>query len=672
MALDKLGFKPITIKRKPVLNPPVSLKYQPQVKTQQTYQIPRKPVSPVTAPPNTVAPLAAIGPVAATASLISGTSAEGKTAETPTRVENVDGNDYIKFLEKSKNGLIECQSKSSRIHGRENAASGGLRHTLNTAIRAEVPPAVENATNALAKREAPSTPQTSSGKRLENSEVRINNLSIENSAQEIPADEVTDIYEEFVYDISGESRTLAVISDTTLFKRLESHTRLTSETGSASDTITRKSVGPISRMLHKWLTSQELFGLPFHVPVDSIPGTTASLDRLFNNTASRDAYITYHPSPSFTNREVWNSLWKMAVCASSVCKQLFSISAPQDLMVTCSRIPRDQEGHGRLNIEELGNALFRELSDAIAKSWINKGYILLKAGIIHNGAQWILKGIYQSGHFTLDECHRFRNELLLGYWKQFLQNLKAPAPFANPSELFGVLQAFEKPHDPPKYFPDSHQDLQYLVMTSFSNSWESGKYQLVKQNDTYVYQEYLVARRRAIRNGEWEKAIGIIDQMLYSIYLGVEEAKRWLAVKAYLLAIIGDWNASIAIQQLLQQVPLNTNDRLRLEVYFTNSISALVHQRDLEASRRFCSAAMQLPDLEIPELERVCGRKNVDILYGILYPNAEVPIGNQEDHIRRLQKALAAWGQGGHLFEPDAPFHYLHDAFTHNRGPDTR
>lgn len=147
--------------------------------------------------------------------------------------------------------------------------------------------------------------------------------------------------------------------------------------------------------------------------------------------------------------------------------------------------------------------------------------------------------------------------------------------------------------------------------------------------------------------------------MLSSIYPGVEEAKRWLAVKAYLLAITKDWNASIAIQQLLQHEPLNTNDRFHLEVYLTNAITTLVHQRNLEAARKFCSAAIKLPEFVVLENERVCDRKNAYILYGILYRYAEGIVENKEDHIRWLQKALSAWGQGGHLFEPGAPFHFV-------------
>ncbi|KAK6516289.1 hypothetical protein TWF506_006198 [Arthrobotrys conoides] len=49
---------------------------------------------------------------------------------------------------------------------------------------------------------------------------------------------------------------------------------------------------------------------------------------------------------------------------------------------------------------------------------------------------------------------------------------------------------------------------------------------------------------------------------------------------------------------------------------------------------------------------------------GFLDPNADGIVENKEDHIRRLQKALSAWGQGGHLFEPGAPFHFVMGAST--------
>lgn len=138
------------------------------------------------------------------------------------------------------------------------------------------------------------------------------------------------------------------------------------------------------------------------------------------------------------------------------------------------------------------------------KNLFNKGYILLKAGRISNGALSVLKHIYhyQLSYFTVGDCHRFRNEVLLGLWKQFLENiaagklqLKPPPPFRSIFELYSIFQASERPHEPPRYFPNSHPDLQYLITTNFSNPAESEKYQLVKKKDEYLLREYLISRQ---------------------------------------------------------------------------------------------------------------------------------------------------------------------------------
>ncbi|KAK6357568.1 hypothetical protein TWF718_001876 [Orbilia javanica] len=466
------------------------------------------------------------------------------------------------------------------------------------------------------------------------------------------------------------------------------------DTGIASGCITQTSVGPISKMLHRWLESQELSGWPFHLPTDQPFESTSDLDTLLSKLPSSPPPSVDFKSEDFLDpmqtpkllldharHEYWNTLWKMAIITRCICNQLFSLGNPEDINLSYTRMPTKEHRPyfkptygptAQIYIkpprfeDNLIPPLLRELSDAIARNWLNKGYILLNAGRIASGAQLVLRHIYHLSCFTIDQCHRYRNDVLLGLWKQFMANIAAgesrslvPPPFSTISEFFGVFLAFENPHEPPRYFPNSHPDVQYLITTNFSDPHESKKYQLLKSEDEQILQKHLTSRQTAIRNKQWETAIAITDHVLSSTYPGVEETKRWLAVKAYLSAITKDWNTSITIQELLQHEPLNTNDRLRLEVYFTNAITALSHQKNLDAARKFCSAAVQLPEFVIPENERICDRKNADILYAVLYPDAEGIVENKEDHIRRLQKALSAWGQGGHLFEPGAPFHSI-------------
>ncbi|KAF3135713.1 hypothetical protein TWF569_009648 [Orbilia oligospora] len=659
------------IKRKPVANgnPSVDTKQESQAKTpiatSPTYRIPRKPLSPVA-----VVPKAFIWPTIVETTNGNLGLAERSETTFSTKIENVDGSDHKAFLAKTQNISIEHETHFRQVYTRESVVSGDTRPHIfdTTAIGAEVPTGVENATIvSQAQHRNSSISQSRLG--FENSETILHSSTIETSVKgESLEDGKPDVYEEFTYHFEGESRALTLISTETLLEKIEIQQKMILDTGFACGHITRSSVGPISKMVNRWFTSQNLSGWPFHLPADLPFESMAELDNLLLELKSNEIDETRaDPIKSHLQRRYWNILWKISIVTRCVCNQLFSTGTIEDLYLSYTRMPVDDTIPDRPVVSELISALSREFDDAIPKNWLNKGYILLKAGLVWNGAQSVLKYLYQYelGRFSIDECHRFRNAVLLGFWKQFLENIASgnprlePLPFNSILELFCLLQAFERPHEPPKYFPNSHPDLQYLVTTNFSTPIELEKYKPVRKEDGYLLQEYLISRQRAIRNKEWDVAITIIDQMLSSIYPGVEEAKRWLAVKAYLLAITQDWNGSIFIQQLLQQEPLNTNDRLRLELYFTNAMTALVHQRNSQAARSFCAAAIQLPDFIVSENERVCDRRNADILYGILDPNANWVVENKEDHIKCLQKALSAWGQGGHLFEPGAPFHFI-------------
>ncbi|KAF3315592.1 hypothetical protein TWF173_003506 [Orbilia oligospora] len=665
------------IKRKPVANgnPSVDTKQESQAKTpiatSPTYRIPRKPLSPVA-----VVPKAFIWPtIVETTNGNLGLAERSETTSTTSsaKIENVDGSDHKAFLAKAQNSSIEHETYFRQVYTRESVVSGDTRPPIfdTTAIGAEVPTDVENATIVSQPQHRNSSiSQSKSRLDFENSEITLHSSTIETSAKgDSWEDGKSDVYEEFTYRFEGESRALTLISTETLLEKIDIQQKMILDTGFACGNITRSSVGPISKMVNRWFTSQNLSGWPFHFPADLPFESTAELDNLLLELKSNEIdEILADPIKSLLQRKYWNMLWKISIVSRCVCNQLFSTGTIEDLYLSYTRMPVNDTIPDRPVVSKLLiSALSREFDDAISKNLLNKGYILLKAGLVWNGAQSVLKHLYhyQLSYFSIDECHQFRNAVLLGFWKQFLENIASgsprlePLPFDSIIELFCVLQGFERPHEPPRYFPNSHPDLQYLVTTNFSTPIELEKYKLVRKEDEYLLQEYLISRQRAIRNKEWDVAITIIDQMLSSIYPGVEEAKRWLAVKAYLLAIIQDWNGSISIQQLLQQEPLNTNDRLRLELYFTNSMTALVHQRNSQAARSFCAAAIQLPDFIVSENERVCDRKNADILYGILDPNANWVVENKEDHIRCLQKALSAWGQGGHLFEPGAPFHFI-------------
>ncbi|KAK6509007.1 hypothetical protein TWF481_003773 [Arthrobotrys musiformis] len=690
------------IKRKPVsTSGGIISKPESQVKTSDlsNYRIPRKPLSPVAVVPKPFTwPAAGVG-----------NEAPAKEAATafPTTVENVDGNDYRTFLERTRNGPIENGTHPCHIPGRENAASGDLRAYMptftNAAIGAEVPTDIENTTTAfpptLQQRNS-STSQSIPRTEIENSETRIIHQRNENSAADEyleDGDAERDIYEEFAYHFPGQdgvSRAgTTLISLKTLLENLERHSGIISRTGSAAGRITIKSVGPISKMLREWLITQERSGLPYRQPIDTLLKSTTGLDELLSSIIPWNSSNIEVSGLTLTGLlklrkqyDCWNALWQISVISCFVCGQLFSLDDPEILLSSCDKVisisthvDKGEEGSSWWAINETRKALHRELSDAVSKNWTNKGYILLnsKAGkMIWKGAQYVLKHVYQSGfsYGTLDECHKFRNQVLLAIWQSFLRNISAgpgrepqllpPEPFSSITGLFGVLKAFESPHEPPKYFANSHPDIQFLITTNYSTSLESEKYSLIRKEDESIRRAYLESRQEAIRNGEWTRAISIIDKMLSSIYPGVEEAKRWLAVKSYLLAITHAWNESITIQMLLRQDPLDTNDRLYLEIYFTTAITILLHQKDLRAARASGYVAALLPEFVVPEDERVCDRKNVDILYGILFSDVVggMYIRNQEDHIRRLYRALSAWGQGGHLFEPKGPFHYAMDA----------
>ncbi|KAK6536006.1 hypothetical protein TWF281_000252 [Arthrobotrys megalospora] len=654
------------IKRKPVSNPSVALRYESQAKSPQVHQIRRKPVSPSAALPRTFN-----WPTISPTDTIAGESAATPMCLT---VENVDGNDHKKFLEKVQNEPIEYESYSTRIYGRENVVSEDTRpHTFDTAVGAGVPTTstIEYATiGSECNQEIPSisTLESPLAPGFENSEAKIN-PKIETMVQ--PWDSNYDVerhvYEEFSYHLNGEHRTLTLISKETIHQTLESHKRKISETRFAVGYITGSSVGPISRMLSKWLACQPASDQPADTVHPMHPRLTDELGILIQNTSTNTIYGNYGSEREFQKHKEWNTLWALTGRVRSFCYQLFSLGTPQDLLSSCSRLqmPKLNEGPNLVIIGEVGDALLRELSDAITQNWLNKGRALLNAGRIwDSGAQSALKYMYHCTYYTIDDCHRFRNEVLIGHWRQFLRNVAEerphpPQPFASAAELFSIIQAFEKPREPPRYLPNLHPELQWLITTNFSTTFEPEEYQLVKREDVDVCQEYLSARQNAIMNKEWEGAIKIIDQMLFSIYPGIEEAKRWLAVKAYLLAITQDWNASATIQDLLQREALGTNDRLRLDLYFTNAMTALVYQKNIEAARKFCDAALQLPGFVVPENECVCDRKNADILYGLLYPDANEVVENRGPHIPRLNRALSAWSQGGHLFEPGAPFHTI-------------
>ncbi|KAK6516290.1 hypothetical protein TWF506_006199 [Arthrobotrys conoides] len=497
------------IKRKPVANgnPSVNTNQESQAKAPNppAYRIPRKPLSPVA-----VVPKAFIWPTVVEPTKQIPVESSGTTYA--TRIENVDGNDHKAFQARaSQNNSIEHETQFHQVYTRENVVSGDSRPSIfdTTASRAEVPTNLENATIVSQSQRGNSSTSKPRGLEFENSETILHNSTIENSAKGTTLEDGRpDIYEEFIYQFNGETRALTLITTETLLEKIEIQQKMILDTGFACGDITRSSVGPISKMFHRWFTSQNLSGWPLHLPADLPFESTAELDSLLSVMTSNDIdSIPIDPVEPLLRRKYWNTLWKISVVIRCVCNQLFSTGTVEDLYLSYARMPTDDKSLTHQPVGELISALSREVSDAISKNWLNKGYILLKAGRIWNGAQSVLKYLYhyQLGCFPIDECHQFRNAVLLGFWKQFLEHiasgkpqLEPPQPFNSISELFGVLQAFEKPHEPARYFPNSHPDLQYLVMTNFSNPLESEKYQLVRKEDEYL-QEYLLSRQRAIR-----------------------------------------------------------------------------------------------------------------------------------------------------------------------------
>ncbi|KAK6516291.1 hypothetical protein TWF506_006200 [Arthrobotrys conoides] len=143
------------------------------------------------------------------------------------------------------------------------------------------------------------------------------------------------------------------------------------------------------------------------------------------------------------------------------------------------------------------------------------------------------------------------------------------------------------------------------------------------------YDIFISKRLAAMKGGRYPADMEEVDNLLLYFYPGAEELKRWLATKAYILAMAKEWVRSASLAEMLEYAPLGVNDDYNSVVYLTQALHHFHNKRysDAEIS---CYKALQYR--EIPEFDR-------DEAYCILSMVARKKGTPREAdaHLRRIQ-----------------------------------
>ncbi|RVD81127.1 uncharacterized protein DFL_009004 [Arthrobotrys flagrans] len=115
------------------------------------------------------------------------------------------------------------------------------------------------------------------------------------------------------------------------------------------------------------------------------------------------------------------------------------------------------------------------------------------------------------------------------------------------------------------------------------------------------YETFISKRSAAAKGRRYPAIMEEIDKLLLSFYPGAEDLKRWLATKAYLLAMVNEWRRSTKVAHMLEYAPLDINDDYNFVIYLTQALTYLRNGGYSEAEMS-CYKALQYR--EIPECDR--------------------------------------------------------------------
>ncbi|KAK6536007.1 hypothetical protein TWF281_000253 [Arthrobotrys megalospora] len=451
-----------------------------------------------------------------------------------------------------------------------------------------------------------------------------------------------------------EYQTGFLLSPATIMQALNAHDDLMARTGSYVDNLSPTSVGPISRMLRDWFnhhTEEDIYGFqkpPFDGVAEDV-GYWALKELLENNPhnhqqrtiPSSDAGVYNYMTQSWGETWEWKRLFELFVWSNCICAHLFSSSSSECLLACWgliqSYVSVEAKDCKRI-IKYLTTALEAELDHASTNCWVFKATAMLKDHDL-KGADDILQLAFINS--KPEDCGKIRDAILVENWRRFVAGIWTPLyPPTSPEEgfiyslstyslryqeyddsniaaFFQTLRSYERPETRrreaiEKYTYDRGPNKTSDGLPTFqireegplaAGQTSSYDFDLKRLSQPQLDQyKTLVSRRSVATKGDqYSKVIAEVDDLLLSFYPGIEELKRWLSTKAYLLVTLKKWQEASKIMKILGEEPLHINDDLN-SVF--NLTLAMIQIRDQEYSAAEMSCYKALQYSGIPECDR--------------------------------------------------------------------
>ncbi|KAF3940273.1 hypothetical protein ABW19_dt0209775 [Dactylella cylindrospora] len=394
-------------------------------------------------------------------------------------------------------------------------------------------------------------------------------------------------------------------SEQTAEEALDEHIGTIALTGSSvsisgTDEAEPRRLGPVSRMLIRWLIRQpkgEFYDPTNLTRMTQYPGVP------------QPHYAPSRPeTPHSTTDYDWRYIFLLASTAYRAFPSIESliISNVQTALRMVPKIGHD--GHPWPPDEffrRVQDALHRELKDTLAQLKLETAIAGLHSGVTKQ-VSVILEELRQLP--AILEYLKLREAILIRHKKDFFE-----ADWSKDGELNSIIWFMTSLEAP--------QEVSLKALEGFGNSETVlallSRYGFAGfSGNTEIYERYHSERQAAIRAENWSRVLSITDRFFTSdFYPGFQCLQKWLVVQAYALAVTKRWGKAVEILRILDRYSLppgpNCDEYLGI-LYLTEAVVSYFHLWDYEAAEKNCKKALRC--LELNEYNSIIYPSEVYIL----------------------------------------------------------